>query len=82
MRATLLLQAPVNLVFDPLFSFGFVSFDIDIIDEGPQVAQRINVLEQFIRVVSDLLFVSILEFKLLLVEVAKPIHAELHAVVV
>ena len=62
-----MLQALVDLLFDPFLALGLVCLDVHVVEHCAHVAQRVNVLEELRHVVLDLLLVGVLHLQILFV---------------
>ena len=76
------LETTVDLLLDPVPTFGLICLDVHIVDKSTYVVQGVDILKELRHIVSDLLFVAILEFKLLLKHLADPIHKLANVIIV
>ena len=53
-------ETTVHLLLDPIATLGFISLDIDVVNEGSNILQRIYVGKQLVDIVCDLFFIWVL----------------------
>ena len=80
--ARLSFQSAVDLLLYPVAAFRLVGLDIDVVDEGAQVFQRVQVQEELVHIVGHLLLVGVLQAKTLLVKLANAVDAFADVVIV
>ena len=66
----------VDLLLNPIPALRLVRLDVNVVDEGAQVLQAVQVEEKLVHVVSDLLLLSVLKTESLLVELTDANLAE------
>ena len=70
------------MLLEPLFAFGLVGTDVNVVDEHTQVPHLVQVLEDLRHVVLQLLRVRVLQLEFLLEHIAYAVDCRLHVVVV
>ena len=80
--ATLHLERSVYLFFHPVLGLWLISLNINIINHCAEISYLVNVLEELAGIVFDLGIVGVLDFQLLLEEVAEAVYAHLDVLVV
>ena len=78
----LTLQTQVKLLFDPFLWLWLVSLDINVIYEGAQICQTVQVGEQFVHIVGHFLFVRVFKLETLFIQSKHPVHTLVDVLVV
>ena len=73
-------ESPINLLFDPFFTFRLVSFDIDIVDQRSKIPHFFDVIKQLTNIILGLLLIWILRFQSLFIKVTQSIHAQFYII--
>ena len=76
------LESGVDLLFDPVAPLRLVGLNIDVVDEGAQVLEAVEVAEKLVDVVGHLGLITVLQSESLLVQLADAIHVLADVVVV